>query len=417
MKDITLLCKVVDNFGDIGFVYRLSRAISELNDGNNFTLRLVVSNLEAFNTMAEKINPELAMQEFNGWKILDWNKSEVCRNEYLKNPPEIILECFQCGRPDWLEEILFQKNSSKTVNIINVEYLTAESWADDFHLLKSGTRSKFVKKINFMPGFTNKTGGLVLDNDFISCIKNESENSKNKNALEKIKKYFLPEQFNYFLDKNIFTVLMFSYDKNFDFEILALKKFQSERQKENLQFKIKIFSPSGMSYNSVLKSLKNTGCNIELVQLKKMEQTSWDALLCSTDFNFIRGEDSFSRACLSGVPFLWHAYIQEEEFQIVKVDALLKRMEYNFLPEDFKLIEKLFLIFNRNFEKKCGMEAENALLEAGVENEVSSEKNENLLFNVLVNYENFLISYRKFARELLHNGNLAENLIKYISTI
>ena len=39
--DITLLCKVVDNFGDIGVVYRLARALKELSDAeecrNKFT--------------------------------------------------------------------------------------------------------------------------------------------------------------------------------------------------------------------------------------------------------------------------------------------------------------------------------------------------------------------------------------------
>ena len=40
-KNITILCKVVDNFGDIGFVYRLARALSEEDD--SLKLRLIVS--------------------------------------------------------------------------------------------------------------------------------------------------------------------------------------------------------------------------------------------------------------------------------------------------------------------------------------------------------------------------------------
>ncbi|MDE6349393.1 MAG: elongation factor P maturation arginine rhamnosyltransferase EarP, partial [Treponemataceae bacterium] len=42
-KNITILCKVVDNFGDIGFVYRLARALTE-RDGQ-LRLRLIVSDL------------------------------------------------------------------------------------------------------------------------------------------------------------------------------------------------------------------------------------------------------------------------------------------------------------------------------------------------------------------------------------
>ena len=80
------------------------------------------------------------------------------------------MECFQCGRPEWLEELLFSQQFNLNVQIVNVEYLTAESWADDFHLLKSGTRSAKIKKINFMPGFTKKTGGLILVKKFFPKI-------------------------------------------------------------------------------------------------------------------------------------------------------------------------------------------------------------------------------------------------------
>ena len=37
--DITILCKVVDNFGDIGVVYRLARALSDLSKGGESLLR------------------------------------------------------------------------------------------------------------------------------------------------------------------------------------------------------------------------------------------------------------------------------------------------------------------------------------------------------------------------------------------
>ena len=43
---IDILCKVVDNYGDIGLVYRLARALSELEAGPS--LRLIVDDLHAF---------------------------------------------------------------------------------------------------------------------------------------------------------------------------------------------------------------------------------------------------------------------------------------------------------------------------------------------------------------------------------
>ena len=136
--EITVLCKVVDNFGDIGVVFRLCRALSELK--KNLEIRLVVSNLDSFAKISKGIDSTKTFQEFRGWKVFDWNDNALCKKEFSKNPPEFILECFQCGRPEWLEELLFSPQFNLNVQIVNVEYLTAESWADDFHLLKSGTQ-------------------------------------------------------------------------------------------------------------------------------------------------------------------------------------------------------------------------------------------------------------------------------------
>ena len=57
--DITILCKVVDNFGDIGVVYRLSRAISELKENRpdlpEIKVRIVVDNLTSFSLLEPRV--------------------------------------------------------------------------------------------------------------------------------------------------------------------------------------------------------------------------------------------------------------------------------------------------------------------------------------------------------------------------
>ena len=114
-----ILCKVVDNFGDIGVVYRLARALSDLRP--ELELSLVVSNLESFHKMASQIDPTKKIQNFRyknaTWKIIDWNlevengklktESEKQKTENdtdqlstFNFPLSVILECFQCGRPD-----------------------------------------------------------------------------------------------------------------------------------------------------------------------------------------------------------------------------------------------------------------------------------------------------------------------------
>ena len=55
--DITILCKVVDNFGDIGVVYRLAKSILNLSQNPQFAktkIRLIVDDLTAFNKINDK---------------------------------------------------------------------------------------------------------------------------------------------------------------------------------------------------------------------------------------------------------------------------------------------------------------------------------------------------------------------------
>lgn len=391
--EITVLCKVVDNFGDIGVVFRLCRALSELK--KNLEIRLVVSNLDSFAKISKGIDSTKTFQEFRGWKVFDWNDNALCKKEFSKNPPEFILECFQCGRPEWLEELLFSPQFNLNVQIVNVEYLTAESWADDFHLLKSGTRSAKIKKINFMPGFTKKTGGLILDKNFMRCL------SEKKFALNLVKqnlyKKILSEDFS-----DSFKILIFSYPKNFDFLASAIKEFSFLK-------KIIVFVASGAGADSAKISLKKFKVNF--ICLPFMQQEVWDAFLSLMDFSFVRGEDSFSRCCLFGNPFIWNIYPQEEEFHIVKLNAFLQKIK---IPQ----IEKFSFLYNRNFKASCCPESLEILEEKKLPSElekINSEMKTEIL-SLLKNYESLKPEFKKFSNEILKNGNLAENLLNFLET-
>ena len=397
MLDITILCRVVDNYGDIGFVYRLARELSSLSSIEKTQIRLIVSDLKSFNAMAlpPGISTSLAVQNYNGWKVIDWNACAEGKCEFTEHPPKIILECFQCGRPEWLDEILFSAQTTQTVQIVNVEYLTAEDWADDFHLLKSGTRSALVKKINFMPGFTKKTGGLVLDKNFVSCVHSKTV------ALECLKKYASKKTVALIEDTNLFRVIAFSYERNFENEARALSEFA-----KNSGRKVQVLLAPGLG-NAPFKKAAAAFKNISVYDLEYLPQLAWDALLTLADFSFIRGEDSFSRACLSGIPFVWHAYPQEEEFQLVKAAAVLKRMEPFFSAGNMSLVKNVWLSYNRKPSVKMCDEA------CKVYNECTDAGYIPLL-RILENYGGIKKSFGMFAQSLFANGNLAQKLLAFL---
>lgn len=371
-KNITILCKVVDNFGDIGFVYRLSRALTE-RDGR-LRLRLIVSDLPSFAAIAPLVAPDKSEQTGYGWQIFDWNAADACTRSFTRQPPAIILECFQCGRPDWLESLLFDKTADGAKNddfvqIVNIDYLTAESYADDFHLLKSGTRSARVKKINVMPGFTAKTGGLILDNAFM-----RSKNATHTRATDDAPRTM--------------TAVFFSYERDCAPLVQALAQFQAQSNRS-----VRVLVAAGKSRAPFLSAWERAGKPFAAEPLPFLPQEDWDALLCAADWNFVRGEDSLSRACLAGVPFVWQPYPQDEDYHIVKLAALNERLRPFFSPDAFAAYDA----YTRDYA--LGKDSAASLL------------------RVLSFLPHLRQYFAAFADYLIANGDLADHLLGWLDTL
>lgn len=381
--EITILCKVVDNFGDIGVAYRLAKRLVKLQQAPPQkeslinSINLIVDDLEAFSRICNKVVPLKNLQNVLGINIYNWNAYDFCYNEFSKNDGEklsVILECFQCGRPDWMEKILFEDKLERTVQVIMIDYLTAEAYAETFHCLKSLTRSAKVQKVNFMPGFTEKTGGLIIDEDWKE----------------------LPER------KSDGGILVFTYERDWLPLVRALEKLQA---KENPQKKILL--AQGRGQKSFLEAVEQTvGQNkaygeekLLLECLSYLNQEDWDKMMKTCSLLFIRGEESLSRACLSGIPFVWQAYPQSEDYQLVKVKALLERMRKHFKPKDFELVEKVWLNINKP------------------ESEVTAKELKDSIYTFLAESDPLCYGFRDFALSLRKNGDLAQNLMTFIYKI
>ena len=388
---ITVLCKVVDNFGDIGVVWRLCCQLSNQIKKEKFTskINLIVDDLASFNKICNSVDSNKSFQIVENINIFNWNDEKLCYDEFSKNDGEnlsVILEVFQCGRPSWMEKILFEEKLNRTVQIIMIDYLTAEKYAEDFHCLQSLTRSSKVQKVNFMPGFTNKTGGLIIDSEW-----------------------------EHFCDyKNNKTLLCFTYDRNWDALANACKKsnyiekvliapgkgFESLKKSfySDLGFitnpkngRVKALSKACLDRTYFIKD-----SNLKIEELSFMNQNEWDKMLKNCGVLFIRGEESMSRACLSGIPFVWHAYPQSDEYQLIKVRALLERMSVHFSVEDFKIIEKVWILIN------------------SAESEVEQEVFEKAILDFFDNAEKLVYGFREFALDLRKNGDLCSNLMTFI---
>ena len=409
---IMILCKVVDNFGDIGVVYRLARALSDLRP--NLELTLVVSNLESFHKMASQIDPTKKIQDFHYkntiWKIVDWNlevengklktESEKQKTENDTDklstfhfPLSIILECFQCGRPDWLEEQLFAPEFTRTVQIIQIDYLTAEEYADEFHLLKSGTRKANIKKIFFMPGFTEKTAGLII-NQVENLGATASPSGVTPFAHAHCLHSVSATSGLHTLAQPAFKIFFFAYEDDCSAVVKGIADFQNKMRETDSDFSVVVYLAEGKSSAPFEEKWKILNSPFKIVKIPFLQQEEFDYFITTMDFLFVRGEDSLARAALTGLPYIWQAYKQDENYQLVKVNALIDRMKDYFEPELFEPIQAFWQSYN------------------DYENATKSEPLTLMLLDS-ANHKNQK-GFSDFAKKLHENGNLAEHLLNYI---
>lgn len=278
---IDVFCRVVDNYGDIGVCWRLAQQLSAYGP-----TRLFVDDLGAFARIVPKIDPLRLSQQLNKVRIEPWPQAETA------TPAEVVIETFACELPETYQ--LAMPGHSQLW--LNLEYLSAEAWVEDLHLMPS-PQTNGINKYFFFPGFTEKTGGLlrppttpkaVLANDFWT------QHKLSPPTTERI-------------------AFVFPYP-NAPLETL----YQSlEQSKKSWTVLLAATAPKP----------KQAYQHLSIKRLPFIDQNDFDALLELADLNIIRGEDSFVRAIWTAKPFIWQPYIQEENIHLTKLDAWLTQSD------------------------------------------------------------------------------------------
>ena len=154
IRSIDIFCQVIDNYGDVGVAYRLAREFKRVYP--NKKLRFIINQMEELNLIKKSEEIEIITYQ-------DISK--------IENSADLIIESFGCEIPkEYMDRAL--KNSKL---IINLEYFSAEDWVDDFHLQESFLGEN-LKKYFFIPGLSKKSGGILLDNEFLERKKKVTEN-------------------------------------------------------------------------------------------------------------------------------------------------------------------------------------------------------------------------------------------------
>lgn len=334
IKSVDIFCEIIDNFGDIGVVYRVAKELKKIYN-NQVKIRVILNRIDEFLS----INPSAKNLE-----IQEIDDICYCTYEYIKknmctfSTANVIIEAFGCTIPEEYMNVAYNNSDL----ILNLEYLSAEDWVEDFHLQESILGKGKLRKFFFMPGFTEKTGGIITDSLYLDRI------TKVKNNLSEYRKKYLKNIDNYD-NKLIGTV--FTYEKNFTPLMRDLKKLDREvallAMGEKTQESFKEFFKK--KFVEKLGNIYKYG-KIEIEFYDFLSQEEYEELINVVDFNFVRGEDSFIRAVLTGKPYLWHIYCQKEFIHMDKLQGFLDKSRAQIqgqIAEDILLNqEKLFKDYN-----------------------------------------------------------------------
>lgn len=325
MNSIDIFCSVIDNYGDIGFAYRLVKGLRKKD--KNLKIRLFLDDFVSFNKINDKINIDKKIQVIDEIEYI--NIKNFTKEDYLNIiPNEVVIETFAYD----IDENYFFSYEKNLKIVINLEYLTAEEWAEEYHLQKSFINLKGVEKYFYMPGFDSWSGGVILYNkkDHINKIDfvNKSIYKYGSKRVE-------------VSDKDI-LISIFSYEFNFEF---FLKNLYNVYKDKNIY--LFLFGDKSQRGFEGLESY----ANIKIINMSYLNQEDYDIFINFCDFNLVRGEESFVRAMLSGKSFLWHAYCQEDKVHLEKVEGFLKFINKFFVDKkSFESFSKIMYDYNSRSE-------------------------------------------------------------------
>ena len=320
-----IFCKVIDNFGDIGICWRLAADLA----ARGHRVRLWADDASALAWMAPG--------GCAGVQVLHWTTPLAAGdlNALDNHPSDVLIEAFGCDiAPEFIAASvgIYCHNGLKPV-WINLEYLSAEAYAERSHALPStlsvaqGGPAAGWTKWFFYPGFILKSGGLLREPDL----------PQRQAAFDRVA----------WLESLGITLQGQKLVSLFCYEPPALTGLLRELVDAGINGQpVHLLVAAGRAQRAVssaaaamgLKALKNSDekgfCGSEYVgqmllisYLPLLAQADFDHLFWACDLNFVRGEDSVVRALWAGKPLVWQIYPQDDGVHLAKLDAFLDMLD------------------------------------------------------------------------------------------
>jgi uncharacterized repeat protein (TIGR03837 family) len=303
-----IFCHVIDNYGDIGVCWRLAW---QLAHEYGWAVRLWLDELSGLASLYPSANALLDQQACDGVQVFRW------RSEFPDvSVADMVIETFACQLP--LSYVQAMAARLPQPVWLNLEYLSAEDWVGNCHGLPSPHPLLPIRKYYFFPGFTQATGGLLIENELLRRREAFQGDMQQQSAFWSTLGMAMPGE-------NILKVSLFSYENAALHNLF--NAWARSAQPVLCLIPVGRVLPQVSAYFG--RPLLEAGS--ELLRgalcvkiLPFLSQQEYDRLLWACDVNFVRGEDSFVRAQWAARPLVWHIYPQHDQVHHGKLEAFLR---------------------------------------------------------------------------------------------
>ena len=297
-----IFCRVVDNLGDAGVMWRLARQLS-LEAGCR--VRLFIDQPAVLQRLVPTAVPGVIRDGILICSMSDAEAVATGTGTHHQDPADVVVTGFHAALPQSYRSRMAPRRQVW----INLEYLSAEDWIEGFHRLCSPHPDGLVEHY-FYPGFTTGSGGLLREADLLA--RRDAFQQEPGSARRFMAELGVDRRD----DESLGSLLCYPGAPLLE---LATQLAGGARA---LHLLVPEGADSGEADEERLQLISRGRMRISRIPF--VPQRDFDCLLWSCDLNFVRGEDSWVRAIWAGRPFVWQAYPQAADAHLAKLEAFLR---------------------------------------------------------------------------------------------
>ncbi len=324
LQSVHVFCEVIDNFGDAGVCWRLSRALA----AHGLQVTLWIDDPGRLQRLRPMLDPTRPEQVIDGFRLRHWRQAEA---EPLTADAErgdaeggnaeggtaaiadLVIAAFGCRLPKaYLTAMAAMTAKAVPPVWINLEYLSAEDWVERSHGLPSPHPRLALTEHFYFPGFSAGTGGLLKEAAYdaarLAFDATQRQAFLGRLGVRRADGAPVPE--------GVPLLSLFCYpgaDVAGLFAALAAGA------------PVHCVVPEGVTPLAPPAGESRSVGALTLHGVPFLAPDDYDRLLWSCDLNFVRGEDSAVRAQWACRPMVWQLYPQQDGAHQAKLDAFLAR--------------------------------------------------------------------------------------------